>query len=123
MAGVVMTLGMLLLASVFGVATPIVVIGDRLSVFIPPGPFLALMGRVGGYNHLKQFGVGSTIAGQILVGALVGLCYGLTMRRRQKSSLGATLGILFLLPLLISIALLAPVLGTNYQGWPIRPAT
>src|SRR5437016_3839610 len=85
-AGIVMTLVMLLLAWLFGVATPIAIIGDRLSVFIPPGPFLALMGRVGGYNHLKQLGVGSTIAGQIVVGAVVGLCYGLTMRRREKSS-------------------------------------
>jgi hypothetical protein len=30
------------------VATPLVIIGDRLSVFIPPGPFLSLMGKVGG---------------------------------------------------------------------------
>ena len=55
---------MLLLATL-GVATPLVIIGDRLSVFIPPGPFLSLMGKVGGYNHLKQLGVGSTIAGQL----------------------------------------------------------
>ena len=53
LAGVVMTAAMLLLA-VLGVATPLFVIGDRLSVFIPPGPFLSLMGKVGGYNHLKQ---------------------------------------------------------------------
>src|SRR6266513_578197 len=66
--GIVMTAGMLLLAAL-GVATPLVIIGDRLSVFIPPGPFLSLMGKVGGYNHLKQLGVGSTIAGQLLVGA------------------------------------------------------
>ena len=69
LAGIVMTTAMLLLA-MLGVATPLVIIGDRLSVFIPPGPFLSLMGKVGGYNHLKQLGVGSTIAGQLLVGAL-----------------------------------------------------
>ena len=66
-----MTTAMLLLA-VLGVATPLVIIGDRLSVFIPPGPFLSLMGKVGGYNHLKQLGVGSTIAGQLVVGAIGG---------------------------------------------------
>src|SRR2546430_14420257 len=82
-AGIVMTGVMLLLAWLFSVATPIAIIGDRLSVFISPGPFLALMGRVGGYNHLKQLGVGSTIAGQIFLGALAGLFYGLTMRRRE----------------------------------------
>jgi DMSO/TMAO reductase YedYZ molybdopterin-dependent catalytic subunit len=82
-----------------------------------------LRGRVGGYNHLKQLGVGSTIAGQVLVGALGGLIYGLTTRRRDKVPLVGTLGVFFILPLLASIALLWPVLGTSYHGWPIRPAT
>src|SRR2546426_2520966 len=81
MAGFVMTVLMLLLAC-FGVATPLSIIGDRLSVFIKPEPFLALMGRVGGYNHLKQLGVGSTMAGQILVGGLAGLIYGIGTRNR-----------------------------------------
>jgi DMSO/TMAO reductase YedYZ molybdopterin-dependent catalytic subunit len=122
-AGIVMTTIMLLLAWFFGVATPIAIIGDRLSVFIKPGPFLQLMGRVGGYNHLKQLGVGSTIAGQVLVGALGGLVYGLTMHRRNKAPLLATLGVFFLLPLLASFSLLGRVLGTSYRGWPLRPAT
>src|SRR5262247_911841 len=79
-AGIVMTAAMLLLATL-GVATPLVIIGDRLSVFIPPGPFLALMGKVGGYNHLKQLGVGSTIAGQLFVGAIAGAIFALFVRR------------------------------------------
>ena len=70
-AGIAMTVMMLVLAC-FGVATPLAIIGDRLSVFIPPGPFLSIMGKVGGYNHLKQLGVGSTIAGQLMVGAIGG---------------------------------------------------
>ena len=74
-AAIVMTTAMLLLATL-GVATPLVIIGDRLSVFIPPGPFLSLMGKVGGYNHLKQLGVGSTIAGQLVVGAIGGAIFG-----------------------------------------------
>src|SRR4030095_10940192 len=77
-AGIAMTAMMLLLAC-FGVATPLIIIGDRLSVFIPPGPFLALMGKVGGYNHLKQLGVGSTIAGQLIVGAIGGAIFGFCM--------------------------------------------
>src|SRR6266513_4049478 len=80
LAGIVMTAAMLFLA-VLGVATPLVIIGDRLSVFIPPGPFLSIMGEVGGYNHLKQLGVGSTIAGQLVVGAIAGGIFGLFMRR------------------------------------------
>src|SRR5437899_5834991 len=79
-AGIAMTTVMLLLAC-FGVATPLAIIGDRLSVFISPGPLLALMGKVGGSNHLKQLGVGSTVAGQLLVGALVGAVFGLLKRR------------------------------------------
>src|SRR5437660_8366135 len=78
--GIAMTTAMLLLATL-GVATPLVIIGDRLSVFIPPGPFLSLMGKVGGYNHLKQLGVGSTIAGQLLVSAIAGAIFGLLARR------------------------------------------
>ena len=53
-AGVVMTTVMLLLASLLGVATPLTLIGDRLSVFFTAENFLALMGRVGGYNRMKQ---------------------------------------------------------------------
>src|SRR5207247_2738880 len=78
-AAIAMTVMMLLLAY-FGVATPLVIIGDRLSVFIPPGPFLSLMGNVGGYNHLKQLGVGSTIVGQLIVGAIGGAFLGLFSR-------------------------------------------
>src|SRR5438552_17461135 len=70
-AGIAMTVVMLVLACC-GVATPLAIIGDRLSVFIKPGPFLSIMGRVGGYNHLKQLGVGSTMAGPLFAGAPAG---------------------------------------------------
>src|SRR5262245_65065439 len=76
-----MTTAMLLLATL-GVATPLMIIGDRLSVFIPPGPFLSLMGKVGGYSHLKQLGVGSTIAGQLLVSAIGGAVFGFIVEWR-----------------------------------------
>jgi hypothetical protein len=59
----------------------------------------------------------------LLVGALGGLIYGLTMRGRSgNASIIATLGAFFLLPLLALLALLWPVLGTSYRGYPIRPA-
>src|SRR5947199_9659901 len=76
LGGIVMTTVMLLLATL-GVATPFVIIGDRLSVFIPPGPFLSLMGKVVCYKHLKQLGVGSTIAGQLVVSAIGEATFGL----------------------------------------------
>src|SRR5438128_8148305 len=107
-----MTTAMLLLA-MLRVATPLVIIGDRLSVFIPPGPFLSIMGKVGGYNHLKQLGVGSTIAGQLLVGAIIGAVFGLIMRRGPGRRVTfATVGIFVLAPIVVGAIALWPVLGT-----------
>src|SRR5438105_622268 len=122
LGGIVMTTGMLLLA-MLRVATPLVIIGDRLSVFIPPGPFLSLMGKVGGYNHLKQLGVGSTIAGQLLIAAIVGAIFGLFVRR-NPSRIPAiwTTSIFVLFPLVAFAIALWPVLGTSYIGLPIEVA-
>src|SRR5690242_8796657 len=82
-AGIAMTVVMLLLAWL-GIATPLAIIGDRLSVFIKPGPFLQLMGRVGGYNHLKQLGVGSTMAGQLVVSMAGGAVLSLLTRHNPQ---------------------------------------
>jgi DMSO/TMAO reductase YedYZ molybdopterin-dependent catalytic subunit len=121
-AAIAMTFMMLLLACL-GVATPLFIIGDRLSVFIPPGPFLRIMGKVGGYNHLKQLGVGSTIAGQLLVGALAGGIFGLFMRRNptRRVTLG-TVSIFVVLPIIAVAIALWPVLGTSYRGFPVAAA-
>jgi DMSO/TMAO reductase YedYZ molybdopterin-dependent catalytic subunit len=121
-AGIVMTTAMLLLATL-GVATPLVIIGDRLSVFISPGPFLSLMGKVGGYNHLKQLGVGSTIAGQLVVGAIGGAIFGWFARRKPARipAIG-TMSIFVVLPIVIFAIALWPVLGTSYIGLPIQVA-
>src|SRR6266849_4925064 len=118
-AGIAMTVVMLVLAC-FGVATPLAIIGDRLSVFIKPGPFLSIMGRVGGYNHLKQLGVGSTMAGQLFVGALAGAIFGLLMRRNPQRRVTAwTMSIFVVLPIAAIAIALWPVLGTSYIGLPI----
>ena len=117
-----MTTAMLLLAAL-RVATPLVIIGDRLSVFIPPGPFLSVMGKVGGYNHLKQLGVGSTIAGQLFVAAIGGAVFGL-LARRNPARLSAiwTMSILVVLPIVAFAIALWPVLGTSYVGLPVQAA-
>jgi DMSO/TMAO reductase YedYZ molybdopterin-dependent catalytic subunit len=121
-AAIAMTVLMLILAC-FGVAAPLFIIGDRLSVFIPPGPFLSLMGKVGGYNHLKQLGVGSTIAGQLAVGAIGGAIFGFCMRRNPgKSATLTTITVFVALPLIATAVALWPVLGTSYVGLPIAPA-
>src|SRR4051795_7945281 len=100
MAGLLMTGAMLFLAWLFGVATPLAIFGDRISVFIPADTFLALMGRVGGYNNMKQLGVGSVIAGQLVVGALGGMIYGLAMRPRDRNNITVSVAIFTLLPLI-----------------------
>lgn len=118
-AGIAMTVVMLVLAC-FGVATPLAIIGDRLSVFIKPGPFLSIMGRVGGYNHLKQLGVGSTMAGQLFVSALGGAILGLLMGRDpQRRVTPWTMSIFVVLPVIAVAIVLWPVLGTSYIGLPI----
>src|SRR5437763_11489023 len=118
-AALLMTVTMLLLAWLFGVATPLVIFGDRLSVFIPADTFLSLMGRVGGYNNMKQLGVGSVIAGQLLVGGFGGITYGLVMRRRHRHPLVVSAIAFIILPLLAVGIFLWPVLGTHYRGLPI----
>src|SRR5437016_2693785 len=121
-AAIAMTVVMLLLAC-FGIATPLAIIGDRLSVFISPGPFLSIMGKVGGYNHLKQLGVGSTIAGQVLVGAIAGAIFALRVRRNSgRRATVATISIFVLLPIISAAIALWPMLGTNYRGLPIDAA-
>ncbi len=113
-AGIAMTVTMLLLAWL-GMATPLAITGDRLSVFIKPGPFLSLMGRVGGYNHLKQLGVGSTMAGQLIVSMLGGAIFGLLMRRNpQRPTTGWTMSAFVVLPVVMLAIVLWPVLGTSY---------
>src|SRR5438128_3906555 len=108
-AAIAMTVMMLLLAY-FGVATPLVIVGDRLSVFISPGPFLSLMGKVGGYNHLKQLGVGSTIGGQLLVAAIAGAIFGLLVRRNPtRISAIWTISIFIMLPIVAFAIALWPV--------------
>src|SRR3954467_14826281 len=121
-AAIAMTLMMLILATL-GVATPLTIIGDRISVFFRPGPFLALMGRVGGYNHLKQLGVGSTAGGMLLVGGLGGVVLGLFNRREEtRLSTVMTVIVFVLLPIFAIAIALWPVLGTNYRGLPINAA-
>src|SRR5213075_1031345 len=121
-AGTAMSFAMLLLAWVFQIATPLVILGDRLSVFISPKPFFWIMGRVGGYNHLKQLGVGSSMLGQILVGAIGGMIYGIVRHKHRPVDYRLTCLIFVALPLAVSAILLWPVLGTHYGGIPIDAA-
>ncbi|HEV3409817.1 MAG TPA: molybdopterin-dependent oxidoreductase [Chthoniobacterales bacterium] len=114
-----MTTVMLLLASA-GVATPLTILGDRLSVFFDADTFLALMGRVGGYNRMKQLGVLSVIVGQLALGGLGGVAYAFVPRARRRLF---SVAVFVVLPLVVAAAVLWPVLGTHYGGLPITRAT
>src|SRR3954463_7474081 len=113
LAGLIAAIGMLfmmLVLATLGVATPLTIIGDRLSVFFEPGPFLALMGKVGGYNHLKQLGIGSTAAGILMVGGLGGFLLGLFNRRDEtRLTTVMTVIVFILLPIVAVTVLLWPV--------------
>ncbi|MGI8482041.1 MAG: molybdopterin-dependent oxidoreductase, partial [Chthoniobacterales bacterium] len=121
-AGVVMSTIMLLEAWLLGIATPLAIFGDRISAWIPADTFLALMGRVGGYNHMKQLGVVSVLGGQLVVGAIGGAIYAFATRERRPSA-AVTFLVFVLLPLVAVAALLWPVLGTHYTGLPMTRAT
>ncbi|CAA9264606.1 MAG: hypothetical protein AVDCRST_MAG42-2915 [uncultured Chthoniobacterales bacterium] len=125
-AAVVMTTVMLLLRTLFGLPTPMSLIGDRISALLPVEPFLALMGRVGGYNQMKQLGVSSVLAGQLVVGAIGGWIYAVAVGRDLVSPVrrGIFTFVLFvLLPVIAFAAALWPIVGTNFRGLPIGLAT
>ena len=139
LAGVVsallMTVFMLGLRAVFGVATPSELIGDRLAPALSVDTFLSLLNRAGGYNQLKQIGFVSVLAGQLIVGALGGIVYALlthngksefpTQPRWSVTTKGGRLFILLFIAGLwiVSVILLWPVLGTHYRGLPPGHAT
>ena len=125
-AALLMTLVMALLRYSLGVASTFEMIGDRFAPFLPVDLFLRLQGILGGYDQMKQLGVGSAIAGQIAVGSVGGALYALVVERDpgRRSSPGITRrGILFValvvgLAWLGTLALLWPVLDTNFRGSP-----
>ncbi|MDQ6623410.1 MAG: molybdopterin-dependent oxidoreductase [Verrucomicrobiota bacterium] len=122
-AGLVMTTVMLLLMSGLRIATPLTIMGDRLSVFFDVDTFLRLMGRLGGYNNMKELGVGSVMLGQIVLGAIGGAIYGLNALKLSRGGRRAlSIGLFIILPMVAVAAALWPVLATSYSGYPMRNA-
>ncbi len=118
-----MTTVMLLLASLLGIATPLTLVGDRISALMNVEEFLALMGRVGGYNRMKQLGVTSVIVGQIVVGILGGVVYVTAATRfSPAASRSFWTGLFIALPTFAVTTVLWPVLGTHQFGLPIPSA-
>ena len=112
-----MTLVLLALRALLGTATPPEMVGDRLTAFISIKQFFALLDQFGGYSGLKQAGGGGVLAGQLVVGTLAGMLFGVVVERRHLPAAlvaGAIVGLLWLL----TIGLLWPNLATNYRGLP-----
>ncbi|MGI8899195.1 MAG: molybdopterin-dependent oxidoreductase [Pyrinomonadaceae bacterium] len=129
-AAVLMTLALLLLRYLFGLATPSELVGDRIAPLLGVDRFLELLERFGGYNQLKQIGVMSVIGGQLVVGAIGGLLYGFIVERsrtiqpKAAGNQGRLFAVIFVgLLWIVSLILLWPVLGTSYVGLPPAKGT
>lgn len=124
-AALAMTLLMGLARLVIGLPTPAELIGDAFIPSLNLDQFFMLLIRFGGGNGLKRMGIGSVLAGQLVAGTLLGVVYAAIVREGGDRS---RRGLLFLaavggLAWLVSVVFLRPVLGTNYRGLPIGPAT
>ncbi len=122
-AGLCMTLVQLVIRALWGIATPMELVSERIAPLLNIWVFLALLTI--GYNHLKQLGIISVLLGQLIVGTVGGLVYariqhGLTRALHLQAD-----GFLFLFVTVmwvLSILLLWPSLGTNYKGLPPNTA-
>ena len=134
-ASLAMTLVMALLRWGLGIPTPSELLGDRVAPTISAGEFLGLLQRFGGYNQLKQLGVGSVLAGQAVVGILGALVLTVIERRRLEKDPGAhgrhrasNAALCFVIGLVLvfwvaTLIALWPVLNTSFSGWPPELAT
>ena len=137
--GVLATLAMLLsmvaLRVTLGIPAPAESIPDRIAPLLRIPEFFSLFDRFGGYNGLKRFGVLSILAGMVAVGVGVGVLYALFTEnsrtaepakpRRYGLSPVALLFVAIVVMLLWvgTLALLQPVLDTNFRGLSPGPAT
>jgi DMSO/TMAO reductase YedYZ molybdopterin-dependent catalytic subunit len=131
--GLVMSLAMLVLRAVVGISPPLEMIPDRFAPTLSIDQFFGLIGRFGGYNELKQFGVSSVLIGQLAVAGLLGGMYGLLARpaaasvdgtgsrRRGNTATWLLIGTVVVL-WVVSLAILWPTLPTSFIGLPPRQA-
>jgi DMSO/TMAO reductase YedYZ molybdopterin-dependent catalytic subunit len=127
--GLAMTLVMLVLRLALGISPPLEMIPDRLAPTLTIDEFFELIGRFGGYNELKQFGVTSVLTGQLAVSGLLGLAYGLVAHPNRehrgdagtgqwtRSAVWLLVGSIVVL-WIASLAALWPTLPTSFIGLP-----
>ena len=130
-AALLMTLVLLVIRSWLGIPTPSELVGERMAPTLSVDTFIKLLTQFGGFNNLKKIGFGSVLGGQIVVGLLGGVAYGLIVNRttpQDSHTLTNKSGLWFVLFLvgalwLLSLIILWPVLGTHYYGLPPGRAT
>ncbi len=127
-SGVFMILLMLLFRYFLGVPTLAELILDCATPLLPIPVFFGMLNAFGGYNHLKEVGVVSTILTILILAGAAGIGYALTVERARSRNLAPgsshshyRAGIRFLLLVLaitwaLSIGSLWPALGANYKG-------
>lgn len=134
-AALVMTLVMLLMRYLLGISSPAELGPDRMAPTIEVNRFLRLLSRWGGYNRLKQLGVGSVLLGQLAFGGLFGMLYAIIVERARRrepertwrlgTSRGAALFVAAggLAAWLGTVIFVSPVLDVSFRGLPPGRAT
>lgn len=115
-AGLVMTIAFTLMRLLAGTPLPVELISDRIIPTLSIGQFFDLAALLGGLLQAKSISLLSSFAIQALAGAVGGAVYVLIGRRRL---LWTAIGLSVLWG--ISVALLWPVLESNYRG--VAPGT
>jgi len=116
-AGLLLTTLQALARLLLGVSPPAELLGDRIAPLLTIEQFFGLFGLFGGYNGLKQAGILGGVAGQLTVGIVIAMAVAL-VARRDRARAARLLAALTGLFLLAAVAVLWPVLGTNYIGLP-----
>ncbi len=120
-----MTVVSLTLRLLLGISPVVEAVPDRLAPTIEVNEFLSLLRRYGGYNRLKQLGVGSGLLAQVVAGTLGGMAFAIMVEARAGASRAARRrrGFWFALIGVISVwvvtlIVLWPVLTANFRGLP-----
>lgn len=104
-----------------GVSPPAELVGDRIAPLLTIDQFFGLFGVFGGYNGLKQAGILGGTSGQLVVGIVIAVAVALVIRRDARRGY-RLLAILTTLLYLAAVAVLWPILSTNYAGFAPGPA-
>lgn len=99
-----------------GVAPPAELVGDRVAPLLSIEQFFRLFDVFGSYNGLKQAGILGGTSGQLAVGVVIAVAVALVIRRSARRGY-RLLAILTAAFFLAAVAVLWPILGTNFTGF------